>query len=826
MRLQLKVLLILIPVMLAPVIGIAMLAIFHLRDQARIDYLDQVQIVLDQIAFSEHLRSQRANDTALLLSEHWMIREVLNRKLAGGETNSDDTRLMRLLGSFRQAVPAITEISLFSTDGLEILRSANQIAGMEPSSSWGEIAFANLSLRADGTNFELTQDPNNGELALVKALPIFLDRFTEGRPDPEKTIGAYILLTRNLEHIHRQLLKAPQGRLDDYLLINSERSIILSSSPQTRALEPALLPLIPANTSVLETDITQANESEDYIALSQKLASGLILVGAISKQEILSRSKILEQRTLAILFISALLSIVAVYSGIRILILDKLKILRSEIQKTARGGKTRPSIDIVGQDEISDLTRNFLDLNEKLGSSRHALLLMKYRNATTNLANETGLKDNIALSIHSAQLNQQFSALIILDLDDFGLINDGLGSAAGTQLLGDVASRLRTWSNGLQAVESGGQDAGYRQEWIGHFGEDEFCILLRTLDTPESAALVSEDLMRLLDSDFSLNGNTITISASIGIAIAPQDASSASEMIKCARTALSEAKRKGKGRYQFFDPALGDDASQRLSLQSEFGHALSNGEFHLHYQPRVSLRGEKKMSFEALVRWQNPSRGMISPGKFIPIAENTGFIVKLGDWILDDACRQIREWLDQGHQNLLVSVNLSPVQVNRTDPLQSILSALEKWKIPAHTLEVEITESGLMQDEEQTIALLKRIREAGVRIALDDFGTGYSSLSYLRTLPIDTLKIDRSFIAHLEDQPDSIEVLHCITDLARRLDLEIICEGVENHQQLRIVQTLGCDIVQGYVYSKPQPAEDAMAFYRKLYARHSTLNEA
>lgn len=229
------------------------------------------------------------------------------------------------------------------------------------------------------------------------------------------------------------------------------------------------------------------------------------------------------------------------------------------------------------------------------------------------------------------------------------------------------------------------------------------------------------------------------------------------------------------------------------------------------------MRGAKRRSFEALIRWDHPQEGLISPARFVPVAESSGFIIPLGDWILDAACKQVRDWIEQGYGNSLVSVNLSPQQINQGDPLRSIGLAMEKWKIPASTLEIEITESGLMESEQQTIELLTQIRSRGIRIALDDFGTGYSSLSYLRELPIDTLKIDRSFIASLEEHADSVEVLHCIVDLAKRLNLETVCEGVETHGQLRIVQTLGCDVVQGYIYSKPLPAKQAAAFYDTLW---------
>ncbi len=246
--------------------------------------------------------------------------------------------------------------------------------------------------------------------------------------------------------------------------------------------------------------------------------------------------------------------------------------------------------------------------------------------------------------------------------------------------------------------------------------------------------------------------------------------------------------------------------------------ALEEEQFHLHFQPRVSLRGERVYSFEALLRWEHPQKGPISPGVFIPISEESGFIRRIGDWVLEAACRQAHAWIAEGRENTLVSVNLSPVQISYGTPLDSIKEALSRWSIPPESLEIEITEGGLVKNEKQAIELLTNIRNLGVRIALDDFGTGYSSLAYLRRLPIDTLKIDRSFVSDLAEDRESVQVFESIIDLAGKLRLETVAEGVETSKQLDIVNSFGCDSVQGYFFAKPLAPDEAIDYFDQKFA--------
>lgn len=395
--------------------------------------------------------------------------------------------------------------------------------------------------------------------------------------------------------------------------------------------------------------------------------------------------------------------------------------------------------------------------------------------------------------------------LFLLDLDNFKNVNDSLGHAAGDELLREVANRLNTVAQG--------------RGLLARLGGDEFAWLINGHVSREVIADIYDKVRQVLALPWQFKGFSIAVYGSVGVSFAPVDADAATDLMRTCDMALYAAKAAGRDAMRYFEATMETQASQRLGLLGDMRKSLAAGDFCLYYQPQIDLKKGTISGFEALIRWQHPRRGLVSPQEFIQLAEDSGLIVPLGAWVLEQACHDAMEW----PANLRVAVNVSAVQVERTDMFVATMTALRHSGLKPERLELELTESSLMRDADKVQVLLKTLREKGVRVALDDFGTGYSSLSYLRSFGMDKLKIDRSFVSIL-DEPDSDgsaeAIIQAITQLASTLNLETTAEGVETEEQLNRLLHIGCNYGQGYLFSKPLPAAQVIGFVKSWDARH------
>src|SRR6266849_212865 len=410
----------------------------------------------------------------------------------------------------------------------------------------------------------------------------------------------------------------------------------------------------------------------------------------------------------------------------------------------------------------------------------------------TNLPNRLLLNDRITQSIALALRQNKSLAVIFLDLDRFKYINDSLGHKTGDKLLRSVSKRL------LASVR--GSDTVSRQ------GGDEFVILLSEISHPEDAAKSAKKILLSLSAPHSIAGQDLHIDGSIGISVYPEDGKDADTLIKNADTAMYHAKGTGRNNFQFFKGDMNLRAVERQSLESSLRHALEREQFLLHYQPKVNLDTGEITGVEALIRWQHPDRGLLSPGRFIPIAEDCGLIVQIGRWVLREACRQTREWQDAGSLRLPIAVNVSALEFRDPGFVDSVRTVLQVTGLEARYLELELTEGVLLEDGQSTAAVLQELKKMGVHLAVDDFGTGYSSLSYLQQFPIDVLKIDQSFVQHITGNPDDSPIVSAIIDMGKNLKQRVIAEGVETQGQLAFLQAQRCAEGQGYLFSRPLAA--------------------
>lgn len=406
----------------------------------------------------------------------------------------------------------------------------------------------------------------------------------------------------------------------------------------------------------------------------------------------------------------------------------------------------------------------------------------------TDLANRVLFREELEEAVAKLERNNECFALHLLDLDHFKVVNDSHGHPIGDQLLRDVARRLRN------SVRSG--------DIIARLGGDEFAVIQMHLATTAQAGVLADRLCKMMAHPFQIDGNKLLIGASVGVAIAPNDGSASQDLLKAADLALYTAKAEVRSTYRFFEPEMNNTLQARRRLDADLRMALDHKEFAIHYQPIINLRSQQVTGYEALIRWHHPERGLISPAEFIPAAEANGLIVPIGAWTLKTACAEIARLRDAPR----IAVNVSPVQLRSPNFLDDVLQALAASGLPANRLEIEITESALLDRNDRTIHQLQALYELGIHIALDDFGTGYSSLSYLMSYPISSIKIDRSFVACLGKGKQSTSIIRAITDLASNLAMTTTAEGVETAEQLAKLKQLGCTEAQGFYFSPPRPA--------------------
>jgi len=446
---------------------------------------------------------------------------------------------------------------------------------------------------------------------------------------------------------------------------------------------------------------------------------------------------------------------------------------------------------------ITNYVASFSDITEHK-RAQDRIEFLAFHDPLTRLPNRVLGRDRVGQAIAYAERMKTKMAALFLDLDKFKLVNDTLGHAVGDALLQAVAGRL--------------QGCLRETDTLCRLAGDEFLIVLQDTRDNEAVSIICEKILALLVKPFALEGQSLTTSFSIGIAVYPEDGRNTDELLRSADTAMYEAKEAGRNTYRFFDRRMNADVSRSLHLREEMRQALSRGEFELYYQPQIDLESGDVIGVEALVRWNHPERGLVFPGDFIAIAEDSGLIVPIGEWVLLEACRQAKLWLLDGISSCVVAVNLSGAQFTRGTLVETVSRALQESGLPPELLELELTESILIQDAEGVLAIVRQLKSFGVKLSIDDFGTGYSSLSYLKRFNVDKLKIDQSFVRDIASDPDDKAIVNAIIQMARSLGLTTIAEGVENADALALLTELGCDEVQGYYFARPMNRASLSAY--------------
>jgi diguanylate cyclase (GGDEF)-like protein/PAS domain S-box-containing protein len=481
---------------------------------------------------------------------------------------------------------------------------------------------------------------------------------------------------------------------------------------------------------------------------------------------------------------------------------------QGEIWNRRKNGEIYPewlTINVIRDEhgDISQYAAIFSDITERK-KTEERIKNLAYFDVLTGLPNRRLFTDRLQIAIANAHRHNNQLAIMFLDLDLFKRINDSLGHGVGDQVLIETAARIS------HCVREG--------DTVGRLGGDEFTVLLPELEHLEDAAKLAERVIAHVRQPFVVDDHELYVTTSIGIAVYPEDGATVEVLIKNADTAMYRAKDLGRNSFQLYTPAMNARSFERLTMESALRHALTRQEFRLVYQVKVDAEDGRMSGVEALVRWHHPDMGLVSPADFIPLAEEMGVISEIGEWVLHTACRQCKHWMDLGLPPVRIAVNVSAQQFVETDVPQVVARALEETGLPPQFLELELTETVLMQRVDEVVGVLKSLRAMGVRISIDDFGTGYSSLSYLKRMPIDALKVDRSFVNDIFDDnskvtEDGAEIVSTIISLAHNLKLKAIAEGVETPEQAEFLRSKGCDEVQGYLISRPVSGEDLISLF-------------
>jgi len=475
-------------------------------------------------------------------------------------------------------------------------------------------------------------------------------------------------------------------------------------------------------------------------------------------------------------------------------------------------GNYQLDIAINRVDEIGDLAIAFKEMAANLHRTTEEIRHLAYHDSLTGIPNRLMFREYLERALVQAKRHNESLAVLFLDMDDFKRINDTLGHYRGDALLQNFSARITRCIRNKDYLES---TKDYQQDpIIARLGGDEFMILLPSIHDPLYAATVARCILDALSIPFVLGQQEVVVGASIGITIFPADGEDFDTLLRNADIAMYHAKDRGKNNYQYFTSSMNITATKKLSLENELRKAIDRQELRLWYQPLIETRTHEIVGVEALIRWQHPEKGLILPAEFIPLAEETGLIIPIGEWVIRTACEEIKRWHKAGMPRIYVAVNLSGVQFRKGDLVQFIAATLTKTDLEPQYLHVELTETSIMHNENEAAAMLKMISSLGVKIWIDDFGTGYSSLSYLSRFPVNGVKIDRSFVRDIVKGPGYMAIPSAIIAMVHSLNLAVIAEGVEQQEQLELLQAKGCDLVQGFLYG-PQPPHELAAVLRR-----------
>lgn len=716
--------------------------------------------------------------------------------------------LLKLFQDYRRTYPEYLMIRFLLPDGQEDARAAD--LGFDEQSD--DVPFEE-PLPEYSTTVVPRLDTAHESLLFYRRIEL-PQQFSESA-DGGYSLRGYVALTVSLAGIYRQIAET-RPMLGGWLLLVSADGQVLFAAGEEAA--DAKVPVVlleqlgrldrPDMQKTTVQPMTMRWGGFDWLLQVHPIDADLYAVAAMPAVALSGPLTDLALKILVMTLLSGVLLALVLYLSLRRLVLQPLELLRGAARAIGAGSLT-PTIAVQSGDEIGLLADDVREMGHRLSTYRKQIEDLAFNDQLTGLPNRHLMRELLKTHLEGCQLADERLAVLLLDIDNFKQINDNLGHAIGDQLLKTLAKRV---FQTLSADEQQGRSQ------VARFGGDELLVLVdRLLDDTEPNA-VAEQILEATTKPFVLDDGHYVVTASIGVALFPRDAATADELIRCADLAMYRAKAVGRNTYRYFSPELHIKASERLLLEHRLRRAVGDRQLHIQYQPLFRIDGLQLAGFEALLRWTDPELGVITPTRFIPIAEQTGLIEEIGDWVLQEVCAQIARWDAAGLAVVPVAINISPVQLLRGSLIERVEACLNQFHLPPDYLHIEITESVLMDSSPINSARLKGLARLGIALHIDDFGTGYSSISYLRRFEVDCIKIDRSFVSDICSSHEDRALVTAMIAMAGALDVTVVAEGIETQEQLDLLRELGCDLGQGYLISRPCPVEEAERLLRETSA--------
>ena len=817
MKLQGKIIALLLPLILLPIIALGALTYQQINSNFISNSYEKITNRLDQTEKLINLKIDTALSNIKLFSGSGLLEKYIL-------TEDETTRyvllqgpLQRLFSSYQKAYPDYYEIRVILPDGYEDTRQVsvpvNNLTEFEQDTPF----IKNMMYHGEDNHHEITINPDTQNIVLYVSQRLILqNRAVDSVDEPAKLRG-YLVLSISLDSIQQQLDTSRIGTSGILMLADSSGNILLKPGDQAlidklgigtsddgKYIHPALMGHLNTSMKNAGPARVQLQNTLAYTSV-RKLEPNLLLFAWLPDHELVQQQNNLRDNVLAIMLFTALITTGLLFAALKYFVLHPIDQLESAA-KAIGHGQLDNTITVYGKDEMGSLARSLQQMSSNLKTTNERIRYIAYHDALTGLPNRLMFREYLGRAIASAIRNNRKLALLFLDLDNFKRVNDTLGHESGDQLLREISERLEHTLRGSDYIAQASNEEA--DDVVARLGGDEFIILLTDVSENFVPGHVASRILESLSQGIKLADQEIHASVSIGITICPDDSDNPDELIKNADIAMYHAKRVGKNNYQYFSSSLNEAVSRRLKLETSLREAIARNLFHLAYQPQIDIASGRIIGVEALLRWHDDEQGNIAPDEFIPVAEDSGLILPLGEWVLDQACAQLGTWKQAGLDELTVAVNVSSVQFARQELPEMINKALKKHHLSPGALEIELTESIFLHDQKHASDMLFSIRTMGVEVSLDDFGTGYSSLAYLRKFPIDNLKIDRSFINEISHSREGEEVITAIIRMAHAMNLRVIGEGVETGRQLTFLREQNCDYVQGFYFYKPLSAQE------------------
>lgn len=819
MRLQNKILLFLVPLTMLPLLVLGWSAYTLLMEDARSRTRDQATTLLEQIEHHTETRMQTARANASLFASNKLIKRYVTENLPTDERASLEAEVLELLFNYQLAYPEYYEIRIVSPDGLEQIRSVIGDVGNLTRDESASPYFQGMHDNPGVIYTTFFMNPDNGKPALLASKPLLFYDEKRERTATDSNLYGYLVMTINPDFLDKLASSEKIGESGEIFFTDSSGIILFhrSGSSIGRQLPSDLFDMLSNTTgSNITVDRLQGKNLTHFQAA--KLHDHLYAFAVYGEDEF-HNHRVDLGRSVTLITCITILTLIAFLMGIlRRLLINPIRQLSQAARAMGRGQVLVP-INVRSDDEIGDLASTFKQMGRNLAHYNEQVHYIAYHDSLTGLPNRLMFKDYLKRAIAEAKRSHQELALIFLDLDNFKRINDTLGHQSGDKLLQNFADRINGCLRKSDIVSHSTHDSSSRI--IARLAGDEFIILLPRTTGVSQTDKIAKRILDALSEPFIIDKQELFISTSIGIALFPDDGQSVDDLMKNADIAMYHAKKSGRNNFQYFSRKMNEASLFKLKIEGKLRHAVENGELLLHYQPQVDLTTGRVSGAESLLRWNDPELGQVSPEVFIPIAEEYGLIIPISEWLIHETCRQGEQWLNKYNQPITMAINISAVHLNGHDLEGLIAGTLKQSCYDPHHLEVELTESSILSDPDQAIRTLINIQRMGLQTSLDDFGTGYSSLNYLMRLPLNKLKIDRSFIQNLEKDSRSIAIVSAIIAMAHSLNLEVVAEGVEVESHIRLLRKMKCDILQGYYIAKPMPATDFEQLFvnsRKLIA--------